>query len=88
MIVGRGSPLRGRRRSLDDSGVEEDGTETEEEVREVAVRDRQLRGYGIGGAGNIRRATDVANFANPDKRRWNLREMLGLTALKTKTGEL
>ncbi|KAI6088309.1 hypothetical protein F4821DRAFT_234254 [Hypoxylon rubiginosum] len=30
--------------------------EDEEEVRE---RDTQLRGYGIGGAGNIRRATDV-----------------------------
>jgi hypothetical protein len=26
----------------------------EDEVRETAVRDRQFRGYGIGGAGNIR----------------------------------
>ncbi|KAK0611975.1 hypothetical protein B0T14DRAFT_339115 [Immersiella caudata] len=59
---GRGSPLgnttriSGRRRSLDDvgtAGMESEG-EAEEEVREVVVRDRQLRGYGIGGAGNIR----------------------------------
>ncbi|KAK4442071.1 hypothetical protein QBC34DRAFT_499930 [Podospora aff. communis PSN243] len=81
---GRGSPLGrvSRRRSLDDvsAGLGESEGETEEEVREVVVRDRQLRGYGIGGAGNIRRPTDVANFANTDKRRWNLREMLGLTA--------
>jgi hypothetical protein len=57
---GRGSPLgrmSRRRRSLDDISAGFGGErerETEEEVREVVVRDRQLRGYGIGGAGNIR----------------------------------
>ncbi|KAI1759514.1 hypothetical protein GGR53DRAFT_140935 [Hypoxylon sp. FL1150] len=45
------SRSRRRRRSEDDTE-----SETEEEIRE---RDTQLRGYGIGGAGNIRRATDV-----------------------------
>ena len=48
---------RGRRRSLDDDGAvgsDDTETETEEEVRETVRRDRQLRGYGIGGAGNIR----------------------------------
>ncbi|KAK5651847.1 hypothetical protein OQA88_11616 [Cercophora sp. LCS_1] len=68
---------RNRRRSLD---------EMDEEVREVVRRDRQLRGYGIGGAGNIRRPTDVANFST-DKRRWNLREKLGLVAPKAKSKE-
>ncbi|KAH6677870.1 hypothetical protein F5X68DRAFT_193436 [Plectosphaerella plurivora] len=76
-----GSPRRGRRRSLDDgSGSEME----EEEVRETAVRDRQLRGYGIGGAGNIRRPTDVygsssRSDSSPDKRWWNgsLRDLIG-----------
>ncbi|KAI1486670.1 hypothetical protein F5X96DRAFT_220033 [Biscogniauxia mediterranea] len=45
---------RRRRRSLDN-----DESESDAEDREVAARDRQLRGYGIGGAGNIRRPTDV-----------------------------
>ncbi|KAK0736657.1 hypothetical protein B0T21DRAFT_411810 [Apiosordaria backusii] len=54
-----------RRRSMDDS----DG----------AIRDRQWRGYGIGGAGNIRRPTDVVQFpSTPTEKRWNLREILGL----------
>ncbi|KAK3936033.1 hypothetical protein QBC46DRAFT_396026 [Diplogelasinospora grovesii] len=92
---------RGRRRgraSLDDGrqGGEDDGdaTETDEEEqqqqqRETVIRDTQLRGYGIGGAGNIRRPTEVIQFSSrgpsspasptgPDKKRWNIREMLGL----------
>ncbi|KAI5919452.1 hypothetical protein F4810DRAFT_714531 [Camillea tinctor] len=40
-----------RRRSLDNKDDTED--------YEVGARDKQLRGYGIGGAGNIRRPTDV-----------------------------
>ncbi|KAK1593499.1 uncharacterized protein LY79DRAFT_669313 [Colletotrichum navitas] len=43
------APLR-RRKSLDDASS--DCTE-EDDAKETAVRDRQLRGYGIGGAGNI-----------------------------------
>lgn len=39
-----------RRRSLDDASSD---TEEEHDVKETAVRDRQFRGYGIGGAGNI-----------------------------------
>jgi hypothetical protein len=31
-----------------------DESSEEGEERDVAVRDRQLRGYGIGGVGNIR----------------------------------
>jgi hypothetical protein len=50
--TGSASPRRGRRRrSLDDGSGSDMG---EDEVRETAVRDRQFRGYGIGGAGNIR----------------------------------
>ncbi|KAI0593187.1 hypothetical protein F4775DRAFT_579008 [Biscogniauxia sp. FL1348] len=56
-----GSGPRGRagrrRRSLDDGSDAED--------REVAARDKQLRGYGIGGAGNIRRPTDVMGGPSP-----------------------
>ncbi|KEY74737.1 hypothetical protein S7711_10958 [Stachybotrys chartarum IBT 7711] len=44
-----------RRRSLDDGGAESDASENE---RIVTARDTQLRGYGIGGAGNIRATTD------------------------------
>ncbi|KAK0750555.1 hypothetical protein B0T18DRAFT_446139 [Schizothecium vesticola] len=36
--------------------------ETDEERRARKGRDGQLRGYGIGGRGNIRRATEVAPF--------------------------
>ncbi|KAK3376197.1 hypothetical protein B0T24DRAFT_216373 [Lasiosphaeria ovina] len=109
------SKLAARRRlSLDDGaarqeadGAASDDTETEEEVRDTITRDRQLRGYGIGGAGNIRRPTEVINFparrpgstlsllssvlpsssptspmfpSTPDRKRWNFREMFGLTA--------
>ncbi|KAL0940094.1 uncharacterized protein CTRU02_206704 [Colletotrichum truncatum] len=45
-----------RRRSLDDLGNER---EQEFDVNETVVRDCQLRGYGIGGAGNIRRPTEA-----------------------------
>lgn len=37
----------------------------EEEEKETALRARQLRGYGIGGVGNIRRPTDVIHGATP-----------------------
>ncbi|KAK1966418.1 hypothetical protein LY78DRAFT_669748 [Colletotrichum sublineola] len=50
-----GMPLR-RRKSLDDASS--DCTEYDD-AKETAVRDRQFRGYGIGGAGNIRRPTEV-----------------------------
>lgn len=49
---------RRRRRSLDD-GEDEASEEDEAAVREVRRKDAQLRSYGIGGAGNIRRPTDV-----------------------------
>ena len=42
-----------RRRSLDDDGCCSDTDEDDE--AETIVRDRQLRGYGIGGVGNIRK---------------------------------
>ncbi|KAI0121696.1 hypothetical protein BJ170DRAFT_133323 [Xylariales sp. AK1849] len=45
--AGVGSTSR-RRRSLDD------GSEVEEDTEDVEDRDTRLRGYGIGGAGNIR----------------------------------
>lgn len=50
-----------RRQSYDGSATPgpdndiDDVAKTEAEVRETIVRDRQLRGYGIGGAGNIRK---------------------------------
>ncbi|KAK4222306.1 hypothetical protein QBC38DRAFT_87458 [Podospora fimiseda] len=40
--------------------------------------DKQLRGYGIGGAGNIRRPTDIIHPPTSSDRKWNLREILGL----------
>ncbi|KAI0411637.1 hypothetical protein F5X98DRAFT_43853 [Xylaria grammica] len=49
----RGSPLR-RQDSYDGSEAED-----EEDGDDVAKRDAQFRGYGIGGAGNIRRPIDV-----------------------------
>ncbi|KAI0535006.1 hypothetical protein GGR58DRAFT_27073 [Xylaria digitata] len=49
----RGSPLW-RQDSCDDSEVE-DGDDEDD----VARCDAQFRGYGIGGAGNIRRPTDI-----------------------------
>ncbi|KAI3319890.1 hypothetical protein HD806DRAFT_508227 [Xylariaceae sp. AK1471] len=48
----RGSLFR-RRGSYDDSEAGEDDSDS------VAERDAQFRGYGIGGAGNIRRPTDI-----------------------------
>lgn len=46
-----------RRRSLDDhvrAGEAESGRDSDDRRRETVSRDLQLRGYGIGGAGNIR----------------------------------
>ncbi|KAG9251787.1 uncharacterized protein F5Z01DRAFT_662920 [Emericellopsis atlantica] len=77
-----------RRNSV--GGEQDAGTETEDE--ETAVRARQLRGYGIGGIGNIRRPTEVIHGPNPPPAhgeastlskgrtgsKWNLREMLAL----------
>ncbi|KAJ2989574.1 hypothetical protein NUW58_g3404 [Xylaria curta] len=51
-IIQRGGPCGG---SEGEDGDEDDG----------AVRDAQFRGYGIGGAGNIRRPTDVTSSASP-----------------------
>ncbi|WDK13038.1 UDP-glucuronosyl/UDP-glucosyltransferase [Colletotrichum graminicola] len=56
------SPLR-RRKSLDDASS--DCTDEEDDAKETAVRDRQFRGYGIGGAGNIRRPTEVYGSTKP-----------------------
>ncbi|OIW26252.1 hypothetical protein CONLIGDRAFT_467418 [Coniochaeta ligniaria NRRL 30616] len=62
---GKGKGRRQRRRSLDDE-FRDGGTETEREdeerQRETVIRDTQLRGYGIGGVGNIRRPIDVVHF--------------------------
>ncbi|WQF78966.1 hypothetical protein CDEST_03980 [Colletotrichum destructivum] len=61
---GRGMTMRGkgrrtrRGRSVDDASSDA-GEEEDDDARETAVRDRQFRGYGIGGAGNIRRPTEV-----------------------------
>lgn len=56
------APVR-RRRSFDDGSS---GTEEEDDVKETAVRDRQFRGYGIGGAGNISELKSLfAVFARP-----------------------
>ncbi|GKT56118.1 UDP-glucuronosyl/UDP-glucosyltransferase [Colletotrichum tofieldiae] len=43
-----GTPVR-RRKSLDEASSDTE----EDDAKETAVRDRQFRGYGIGGAGNI-----------------------------------
>lgn len=51
------SPRRGgrRRRSHDGiTGKDSTSEDSEEDVAALGVRDRQLRGYGIGGVGNIR----------------------------------
>ncbi|KAL6866393.1 hypothetical protein ACO1O0_002501 [Amphichorda felina] len=52
-----------RRRSLDDTANFD-----HEEDRETVLRTKQLRGYGIGGVGNIRRPTDVIHGPNPPTR--------------------
>lgn len=92
-----GDRVQRRRRSVDDVRNLDD-----EEEKETAIRARQLRGYGIGGVGNIRRPTDVIHGSHPASpqtedapagsaptspmeatatdRKWNLREMLSLTA--------
>ncbi|KAF6838801.1 hypothetical protein CMUS01_04499 [Colletotrichum musicola] len=56
-VAGSTVPPARRRRSADDASS--DSGEEEHDVKETAVRDRQFRGYGIGGAGNIRRPTEV-----------------------------
>ncbi|TQN67811.1 hypothetical protein CSHISOI_07660 [Colletotrichum shisoi] len=62
---GRGMTVRGRGRrtrrgrSVDDASSDAGEEEEDDDARETAVRDRQFRGYGIGGAGNIRRPTEV-----------------------------
>ncbi|KAB5533441.1 hypothetical protein GE09DRAFT_1250695 [Coniochaeta sp. 2T2.1] len=59
---------RRRRRSLDlgeryrEGKSESESEEDERRRRETVSRDMQLRGYGIGGAGNIRRPIDVVHF--------------------------
>ncbi|KAI3339319.1 hypothetical protein F4824DRAFT_498586 [Ustulina deusta] len=57
----RGSPMR-RRGSDDGSEVEEEEEEDDDDDDDdddVVEGDAQFRGYGIGGAGNIRRPTEV-----------------------------
>ncbi|KAK3385286.1 hypothetical protein B0H63DRAFT_449353 [Podospora didyma] len=105
---------RRRRLSLDDGAARRSSNDaTAEEARETVIRDRQLRGYGIGGAGNIRRPTEVIQFSsrrttsavtlfssvlpssptspifpsNPDKRRWNIREMFGRAGERKEKGK-
>jgi hypothetical protein len=52
--VAKGRSQR-RRGSLDDkSDAGSDAGNDEERARETVIRDGQLRGYGIGGVGNIR----------------------------------
>ena len=46
---------------VDDDDNDDDEHE-EEDHHQTALRDRQRRGYGIGGAGNIRRPTEVIQF--------------------------
>ncbi|GKT50477.1 uncharacterized protein ColSpa_10658 [Colletotrichum spaethianum] len=54
-VAGSAETRMRRRKSLDDASSDTE----EEDARETAARDRQFRGYGIGGAGNIRRPTEV-----------------------------
>lgn len=63
-----GGALPRRRRSEDDGGVRDGGGELSEEEVEVGERDTQLRGYGIGGRGNIRRPTDVIGTSTKTSR--------------------
>lgn len=58
--VGAVMPGKSRRRcSLDDvgSGGDDDDDDSDDYDEEISERDTQPRGYGIGGAGNIRRST-------------------------------
>ncbi len=52
--VGEGPWARDADLLLFDEASEESESETEENERETVLRDTQLRGYGIGGVGNIR----------------------------------
>ncbi|KAI1458627.1 hypothetical protein F4805DRAFT_424085 [Annulohypoxylon moriforme] len=61
-----GGTLPRRRRSEDDV-VGDQGDEAGEEL-EVEERDTQLRGYGIGGRGNIRRPTEVIGTSSKSSR--------------------
>ncbi|KAG7111454.1 hypothetical protein HYQ44_009649 [Verticillium longisporum] len=79
-----GGSLEGKRSGEDEELSQT--SDTEEEAREVAVRDQQLRGYGIGGAGNIRRPTEVYGLSRPsegsstsgaDRGLRNLRHLIG-----------
>ncbi|KAK4164618.1 hypothetical protein QBC43DRAFT_288522 [Cladorrhinum sp. PSN259] len=64
----------GRRKSLESEGKPQN-------MRQVVPRDNQFRGYGIGGAGNIRRPIDVIHPPTSSSgRKWNLREIFGLPA--------
>ncbi|KAI1207523.1 uncharacterized protein F4807DRAFT_434909 [Annulohypoxylon truncatum] len=62
-----GGALPRRRRSEDDDAGGR-GDETGEEEVEVEERDTQLRGYGIGGRGNIRRPTEVIGTSSKTSR--------------------
>ncbi|KAI0880868.1 uncharacterized protein GGS22DRAFT_173651 [Annulohypoxylon maeteangense] len=62
-----GGTLPRRRRSEDD-GIGGRGDEVSEEETEVEERDTQLRGYGIGGRGNIRRPTEVIGTSSKTSR--------------------
>lgn len=46
---------------MHDGAVDTTASETEEDEQETALRDRQRRGYGIGGAGNIRESSQHTN---------------------------
>ncbi|KAI2463166.1 hypothetical protein F4781DRAFT_136004 [Annulohypoxylon bovei var. microspora] len=64
-----GGTLPRRRRSEDygDGGRGDEASDEEVEA-EVEERDTQLRGYGIGGRGNIRRPTDVIGTSSKTSR--------------------
>ncbi|KAJ9156803.1 hypothetical protein NKR19_g4159 [Coniochaeta hoffmannii] len=70
VMSGRKRGSRGRRRrkgsladEFGDGGTESESDDDGERQRETVIRDTQLRGYGIGGAGNIRRPIDVVHFS-------------------------
>ncbi|KAL1888380.1 hypothetical protein Sste5346_009587 [Sporothrix stenoceras] len=77
-----------------DGAVDTADESTEEDEQETALRDRQRRGYGIGGAGNIRRPTEVVQFytsshmglADRGRRRWQwVSSLFGLRGRKEGT---
>ncbi|KAI0409352.1 hypothetical protein F4802DRAFT_546269 [Xylaria palmicola] len=63
---GRGHSQR-RHSSFDGSEAEDENEDEADDGDDddVVERDAQFRGYGIGGAGNIRRPTDVTSSASP-----------------------